>query len=63
MLKQQILAKEVSRIKTAHSKSPSLRTTIPQKIVSDAKLQADDVLEWEVYVEKGRTYMRVRKME
>jgi bifunctional DNA-binding transcriptional regulator/antitoxin component of YhaV-PrlF toxin-antitoxin module len=52
-----------SQVSRASSKSPSLRTTIPEKIVQEAKIRAGDVLDWEISSEKGRLMMKVKKLE
>jgi hypothetical protein len=62
MLKQ-ILAKEISRVARAHSKSASMRLTVPERVASELDLDIRDLVEWEIYTEKGKTFARVRKME
>jgi bifunctional DNA-binding transcriptional regulator/antitoxin component of YhaV-PrlF toxin-antitoxin module len=52
-----------SAVAKASSKSPSVRTTIPEKIVQEVKIKAGDVLDWEVGQEKGRQIIKVRKLE
>jgi hypothetical protein len=53
-----------SHITRATTNSNSLRTTIPEDIVHDMKLQIGDVLDWEVVSpEKGKKHAKVRKLE
>jgi hypothetical protein len=53
-----------SHVTKAATTSNSLRTTIPENVVKDMKLNDGDVLDWEVNtMEKGRTYAKVRRLE
>jgi len=52
-----------SAVAKASNKSPSVRTTVPEKIVSEVGIKPGDILDWEVTVEKGRQIMKVKKLE
>jgi bifunctional DNA-binding transcriptional regulator/antitoxin component of YhaV-PrlF toxin-antitoxin module len=53
-----------SHITKATTTSNSLRTTIPEEVVKDMKLNEGDVLDWEVKTtEKEKLYAKVRKLE
>lgn len=49
-------------VKASH-KSPSVRTTIPEKIAAEIGIKPGDILEWELTSEKGRQIMKVKKLE
>ncbi|MFY9872085.1 MAG: hypothetical protein WAK17_20435 [Candidatus Nitrosopolaris sp.] len=51
----------MSRVKIARAESTSIRATIPQRIVEGLKLEANDIIEWELYSDKGKTLARIRK--
>ena len=44
-------------------KSESLRATIPKEIKEYLELKIGDVIEWESYIEKGKKYAKIRKLE
>ncbi len=52
-----------STVARANSKSPSLRATIPEKVVRQLSIKPGDVLDWEVITEKGRHVMKVKRLE
>jgi len=52
-----------SKVSRANPKSPSVKATIPKEIVEKVKIIPGDVLDWDIMVEKGKTMMKVRKME
>jgi bifunctional DNA-binding transcriptional regulator/antitoxin component of YhaV-PrlF toxin-antitoxin module len=52
-----------TRITKANTISKSLRTTIPYEIVEYLDLQVGDVVDWEEVPEKGKRYVRIRKLE
>ena len=52
-----------SSVAKASNKSPSVRTTIPEKLAQELKIKPGDVLDWEVSQEKGKQIMKVRKLE
>ena len=54
---------EISRISKANKISTSARTTIPKKVMDDLQLDVGDGLVWETYVDKGKKYARLRKVE
>lgn len=58
---QQILTDEITRIKRAHSKTESMRITIPQRIADELGWHIEDRLVW--HTEKGETFARVKKLE
>jgi len=61
-IKRQMVYK--TQVTRASSKSTSLRTTIPEKVVQETKLKPGDVLDWEVSSsEKGRLIMKIKKLE
>ncbi|MGH9858358.1 MAG: AbrB/MazE/SpoVT family DNA-binding domain-containing protein [Acidobacteriota bacterium] len=52
-----------STVARATTNSSSLRATIPEDIVLELKLEAGDVLDWEVVSERGRKFAKFRRME
>lgn len=52
-----------STVAKATTTSKSLRATIPESVADEMKLNVGDILDWEVYNEKGRTYAKIRKLE
>jgi bifunctional DNA-binding transcriptional regulator/antitoxin component of YhaV-PrlF toxin-antitoxin module len=54
---------EKSIIAKASSKSPSIRTTIPEKIVKEMKLNVGDVLDWSIDTQNDRKIMKIKKLE
>ena len=52
-----------SGVVRASNKSPSVRTTIPEKVVSEVGIKPGDILDWELTSEKGRQIMKVKKLE
>ncbi len=52
-----------SAVAKANSKSPSLRTTIPKKIVQEIQIKPGDILDWEITSQRGRRVMRIKKLE
>jgi hypothetical protein len=60
MSKEEMGAKTV--VHKAHSKSKSLRATIPAKIIKEFGLKESDVLDWEIATKDGKKVLIVRKM-
>jgi bifunctional DNA-binding transcriptional regulator/antitoxin component of YhaV-PrlF toxin-antitoxin module len=54
---------EKSIVAKASSKSPSVRTTVPEKIVEEMEIKVGDVLDWETVMQGGRKIIRVKKLE
>lgn len=54
---------EKSIVAKASSKSPSVRTTIPEKIVKEMEIAIGDVLDWETTMQGGRKMIRIKKLE
>ncbi len=54
---------EKSIVAKANSKSSSVRTTIPEKIVQEMEIDIGDVLDWETIMQGGRKVVRVKKLE
>lgn len=52
-----------SAVVRASSKSPSVRTTIPEKIAKEMAIKPGDIMDWEVISEKGRHVIKVKKLE
>jgi len=52
-----------STVSKANSKSPSVRITIPEKVVEQFGFKVGDVLEWDTFLLDGKRVLRVRKME
>lgn len=52
-----------SKVARASSKSPSVRTTIPEEIAKQLKVGVSDVLVWEQAVVKGKAGAFIRKAE
>jgi hypothetical protein len=64
MLKQVVtFDRELTRLTKANTKSGSIRTTVPQRVVDALKLDLKDVLEWRIDVEKGEKVVRVKKLK
>ena len=59
-LEQMVITTKVAR---ASSKSPSVRTTIPEEIVEELKLKVGDPLIWKLDQHEGRKGLFVRKAE
>lgn len=53
---------EKSTVARANTKSLSIRTTIPEKIAKELKLNVGDVLDWEVSQE-GKKIAKIRRLE
>jgi len=53
---------EKSAVAKASSKSPSVRTTVPEKIAKEMELRVGDILDWEIGSQSGRTIARVKKL-
>jgi len=54
---------EKSTVARASNKSPSVRTTIPEKIARELAIAPGDVLDWEITSDKGRRMTKVKKLE
>lgn len=54
---------EKSIVAKANSKSSSVRTTIPEKIVQEMDIAIGDVLDWETVMQGGRKVVKVKKLE
>jgi bifunctional DNA-binding transcriptional regulator/antitoxin component of YhaV-PrlF toxin-antitoxin module len=54
---------KTSRLAKAVTGSDSLRTTIPKELADDLGLTVGDVLDWEIVSDKGKKYLRARKLE
>jgi bifunctional DNA-binding transcriptional regulator/antitoxin component of YhaV-PrlF toxin-antitoxin module len=54
---------KTSKISKAVTGSDSLRTTIPKSLADDLGLKVGDILDWDVVPEKGKRYLRARKLE
>ncbi len=54
---------EKSTIAKASSISPSMRTTIPEKIAKEMNLKIGDVLDWEIITQDSRKIMKVKRLE
>ncbi len=52
-----------STVAKATSDSDSLRATIPKDVALDLQLAPGDVLDWETISEKGKKFVKVRKLE
>ena len=52
-----------STVAKASSKSPSIRTTIPEGIAKEMGLEVGDVLDWETASEGGKRVMKARKLQ
>ena len=53
-----------SHITKATTTSKSLRTTIPEDVVREMRLEIGDILDWDVIqTEKGKKHAKVRKLE
>ena len=52
-----------SAVARASNKSPSVRTTIPEKIASEIGAKPGDILDWELISEKGKKIAKIRKLE
>ena len=54
---------ERTKLNRANNNSPSLRTTVPEGVVSDLKVEEGDSLEWERIVHDGKIVIRIKKAE
>ncbi len=54
---------EKSIVAKANTKSSSVRTTIPEKIVREIEITVGDVLDWETTMQGGRKIIRIKKLE
>ena len=54
---------ETSKIARAVTGSDSIRATIPKSVAEELKLAPGDTLEWDIITEKGKRYLRARKLE
>lgn len=52
---------ERTKLNKANSNSPSLRTTVPESVVSELKVKEGDSLEWERIIHEGKIAIRVKK--
>ncbi len=52
-----------SAVAKASNKSPSVRTTIPEKVAQEMGIKPGDILDWEILSENRRQVMKVRKLE
>jgi antitoxin component of MazEF toxin-antitoxin module len=46
-----------------NTKSPSLRTTVPESVVNELKVKEGDAIEWERIIYNGKIAIRVKKAE
>lgn len=54
---------EKSIVAKPNTKSSSVRTTIPEKIVQEMEIALEDVLDSETTMQGGRKNIRVKKLE
>lgn len=54
---------EKSTVAKANSKSTSVRTTVPEKIVEQLSIEVGDVLDWEVETRSGRRVAVVKRLQ
>ncbi|HEX9678940.1 AbrB/MazE/SpoVT family DNA-binding domain-containing protein [Nitrososphaera sp.] len=52
---------ERTKLNRANTKSPSLRTTVPESVVNELKVKEGDSLEWERIIHEGKIAIRVKK--
>lgn len=52
---------EHTKLNRANTKSPSLRTTVPESVVNELKVKEGDAIEWERIIYKGQIAIRVKK--
>lgn len=52
-----------SKVRQAKKDSPSVETTIPEKIAHAMRLQSGDSIEWIWIIEGFQSYCRVRKVQ
>jgi hypothetical protein len=53
----------ITKVAKASSKSPSVRTTIPEEIVKDLGISIGDALVWEISKEDSKKIAKLRKVE
>jgi bifunctional DNA-binding transcriptional regulator/antitoxin component of YhaV-PrlF toxin-antitoxin module len=58
-----MVGKYLSRITKANKLSDSIRATIPKEIAEALSLNIGDVLDWEWYTDKGKRFLRAKKVE
>lgn len=54
---------ERTKLARANTKSPSLRTTVPEGIVKDLNLKVGDIVVWRSMIVDGRIKVLVEKEE
>jgi antitoxin component of MazEF toxin-antitoxin module len=54
---------ERTKLNRANNTSPSLRTTVPESVVSELKLKEGDSVEWERIIHEGKIAIRIKKAE
>jgi hypothetical protein len=54
---------ERTKLNRANNNSPSLRTTVPEGVVSELKVKEGDSLEWERIIHEGKIAIRIKKAE
>lgn len=52
---------ERTKLNRANTKSPSLRTTVPESVVNELKVEEGDSIEWERIIYEGKIAIRVKK--
>lgn len=52
---------ERTKLNRANTKSPSLRTTVPESVVNELKVKEGDSLEWERIIHDEKIVIRVKK--
>jgi hypothetical protein len=53
---------ERTKLNRANKTSPSLRTTVPESVVSELKVKLGDTIEWERIIHEGKIAIRVKKV-
>jgi hypothetical protein len=53
---------EHTKLNRANTKSPSLRTTVPESVVNELKVKEGDSIEWERIIYEGKIAIRVKKV-
>ena len=60
---QIISLREITRLTKAHTRSNSLRATIPNNVVKELRLQESDFIERDVFEDGNEKYAKIKKVK
>lgn len=52
---------ERTKLNRANTKSPSLRTTVPEGVVNELRVKEGESFEWKRIIQEGKIAIRVKK--